>query len=202
LLELHRTRRDGTGETLLHRLEHGSTSGVTIPMRLGVNGAPARRQCTADFKIRVIDKWLRDHGATADQPATLGMGISLDELQRMNVSREAYKVLAYPLIDLRLTAADCVALVAEAGLPPAPKSACWFCPYHSLRAWHDLKRETPALFDKAVALEAMLMQRQQDNGGGAVFMHDRFQPLSAIVGDQTIMDLTPEDTCESGYCMT
>lgn len=89
-LQLHlldRRRRDGTVETLWGRLtrEEGSRS-LPIPVRMA-NGAPGTRSCTADFKIKVTGRWLRRHGATAVSPATVAVGISLDEIHRVNTRR-------------------------------------------------------------------------------------------------------------------
>ncbi|MFF0521516.1 hypothetical protein ACFYTC_22640 [Actinomadura nitritigenes] len=51
------------------------------------NGAPGTRSCTADFKIRVIGRWLKAHGASPETPATIAIGISLDEIHRANTRR-------------------------------------------------------------------------------------------------------------------
>lgn len=138
LIELHRTCRDGTPETLYGRLTREGSRSLPIPARMS-NGKPGKRACTADFKIRVIGKWLKAHGANAENPATVGVGISLDESQRANTRRaEPHEQLVYPLLDtpvgcgtgeyLRRT--DCHRIITEAGLPIPHKSACWFCPYH------------------------------------------------------------------------
>ena len=37
-----------------------------------------------------------------------------------------------------------------------PKSACWFCPFHQTARWTDMRRNRPALFDKACDLEDLL----------------------------------------------
>lgn len=81
--ELMRHRRDGSTETLMQRLNRTDTRSIPIPVRMA-NGAPGRRNCTADFKIKVIGRWLREHGATAQNPASVGIGISLDEIHRAN----------------------------------------------------------------------------------------------------------------------
>jgi hypothetical protein len=77
LVQLHRTRRDGSVETLHGRLTRPGSRSLPIPVRMS-SGAPGTRSCTADFKIAVIGKWLKAHGASASNPATVGIGISLD----------------------------------------------------------------------------------------------------------------------------
>ncbi|MFF5675091.1 hypothetical protein ACFY8S_34145 [Streptomyces hygroscopicus] len=97
------------------------------------NGAPGRRNCTADFKIKLVGRWLREHGATAEEPATVGIGISLDEIHRANRRRrEPPEVIEYPLLDLRLRRDDCERVITEAGLPVPPKSSCFFCPFRTV----------------------------------------------------------------------
>src|SRR5262245_23073751 len=83
LVELHRVptrgRHRGTIETLYGRLTRLGSRSLPIPVRMS-NGAPGTRSCTADFKVRVIGAELRRRGATVDQPATVALGISTDEI--------------------------------------------------------------------------------------------------------------------------
>jgi hypothetical protein len=112
----------------------GSRS-LPIPVRMS-NGAPGTRSCTADFKIKVIGRLLKVHGATADQPATVGVRISLDEIERVNNRRaEPYERPVYPLLDHAppLRRHDCEGVIRAAGLPVPPKSACGFFPIRSTR---------------------------------------------------------------------
>ncbi|WP_225991310.1 adenine nucleotide alpha hydrolase family protein [Actinomadura montaniterrae] len=131
--ELHRIRRDGTTETLYGRLMREGSRSIPIPVRMS-NGAPGTRSCTADFKIRVIGRWLKAHGASPENPATIAIGISLDEIHRANTRRhEAYERIVYPLLDLRIRRTDCPRIIRSAGLPVPPKSSCWFCLIWNLR---------------------------------------------------------------------
>lgn len=66
--ELDRVRRDGTTETLYGRLTREGSLSPPIPVRMS-NGAPGTRSCTVDFKVKVIAKWAKANGATADDPA-------------------------------------------------------------------------------------------------------------------------------------
>jgi site-specific recombinase XerD len=127
LRQLHRIRRDGTTETLYGRLIREGSRSIPIPVRMS-NGAPGTRSCTADFKIRVIGRWLKAHGATPTNPATIAIGISLDEIHRANTRRhQPYERIVYPLLDLHIRRTDCPRIIRSAGLPVPPKSACWFC---------------------------------------------------------------------------
>ncbi|MET8033252.1 phosphoadenosine phosphosulfate reductase [Streptomyces sp. NPDC005345] len=206
LQQLHRRRRDGTTETLWQRLNRPDTRSIPIPVRMA-NGAPGRRSCTADFKIKVIGRWLREHGATAQDPATVGIGISLDEIHRANRRRkEPHEEIEYPLLDLGLRRADCEHIIEDAGLPVPPKSACFFCPFRTVEAWKQQRRNEPELFAKSVQLEAILNVRREAIGRDAAYLTRFGLPLAdAIPADQA--ESGPGDEgggggCDSGWCMT
>ena len=79
LITLHKTFQ-GQPESLLQMMVRRERS-LPIPVRMA-NGAPGRRSCTADFKIEVVSRWQRQHGATKTNPAVAGLGISTDEIHR------------------------------------------------------------------------------------------------------------------------
>jgi hypothetical protein len=208
LVELHRTRRDGSTETLFGRLTKPGSRSLPIPVRMS-NGAPGTRSCTADFKIRVVGKWLKAHGATAENPATVGVGISLDEIQRANTRRqEPYERIVYPLLERGLRRADCYRIITRAGLPIPPKSACWFCPLHRPSAWADMRRDEPELFDRSCHLEDLLNERRAALGKDPVYLTRYGKPLDrAIPGGQlTVFDAFDahgeDELCDSGRCFT
>ncbi len=202
LIELRHIRKDGTEETLYKKLTRAGSRSTGIPIRLEGSGAPGRRSCTSEFKIRRRAVWQRRHGATRAAPAVTGLGIDIDEFHRARTdSGIETQVLEYPLIDMRLNRQDCMNIITSAGLPIPPKSSCWFCPFHRMPAWQKLKRETPELFDRAVALEIILSDRSEMLGRGKVFLNRKMIPLDQAVGDQADM-FESDDTCESGFCMT
>jgi PP-loop superfamily ATP-utilizing enzyme len=154
--QLAKTRRDGTTETLMDQLIKPEGRSIPIPVRMH-NGAPGRRACTADFKIKVVGRWLCTQGATAATPADVAIGISLDEIHRANRRRaEKHERIEYPLLDLGLRRTDCEQIIAEAGLPIPPKSACFFCPFKTVGSWHQQRLEEPELFAKSVRLEKVI----------------------------------------------
>ena len=170
LLELQKRRRTGEVDTIYGRLTRPGSSSIGIPIRLA-NGAPGNRTCTADFKILVVARWTKRQGATPENPATIGLGISLDEFQRMRKdSGIAHERLAYPLIDLRLDRSACVEIIRQAGLPVPPKSSCWFCPFHSVQVWQTMRHQQPALFAKAVELEHLLNEKRAQQGRDQVWL--------------------------------
>lgn len=202
--ELRRIKRDGSVETIYGRLTREGGRSLTIPVRMST-GAPARRSCTSDFKIRVIGKWLKEHGATPDEPATVAVGISVDEIERATSKHvEPYERVVYPLLDLRLRRNDCEQIIRAGGLPLPGKSACWFCPFHRRSAWQDMARQDLELFGRACDLETMLRERQVRNGKGPIYFTDYGKPLAEIVmrGQDTLPGMDEHPHCDNGWCMT
>jgi hypothetical protein len=201
-------RPNGKPTTLYGLLNRPHSRSIDIPMWLrkpnSKTGAPGRRGCTKQFKVKRIAAWTKKWGASAEQPATLGIGISLDEWKRVRTSGIAWQVNDYPLIDLRLTRADCVKIIEDAGLPIPPKSACWFCPFHHVSDWIELSQFHPVLFSRAIELETLLNERRSALGKDEIFMLDTLERLDVALSTKQV-DMFTEDRdlpCDSGHCWT
>lgn len=203
LVEVGRERRDGSAETLYGRLTRPGSRSLPIPVRMS-NGAPGTRACTADFKIRVIGKELKRRGASRSRPATVGIGISVDEVHRANARRcEPYERIAYPLLDLGIRRTDCERIIRSAGLPVPQKSSCWFCPFRRLESWFELRRQSPDLFVRACELEALLNRRRDALGKDHVYLTSALRPLAEAVPAGVVpLPLDEDDGCDAGWCMT
>jgi len=191
LIEIARATRDG--ETLLARTRREERS-IKIPVRMG-NGAPGARSCTEDFKRVVIRQWL------GKGKHVVGLGISFDEaIYRMrDDSGQPNIVNEYPLVDLRLSRQACANIISKAGLPEPPKSACWFCPFHTMTAWRTMRARRPEMFKRAVELEQELIAKRQALGRDPVYLSRAGTTLDLAVSDQMAFD--EGDSCASGYCM-
>ena len=126
ILELQRHKRGGEVETLYGRLTEGSQRTIDIPVRMGgdADGAPGNRNCTKDFKLKVVARWLVEHGATAEDPAEVAVGISLDEIWRAGDGKrrmEPWERVVYPLLDLHLRRNDCDRIILSEPLPGGPE---------------------------------------------------------------------------------
>lgn len=199
LIELQRTWRDGRQTTVYEDVMSDNRS-IAIPAYLG-SGSPSNRNCTGRWKIDVIARWQRQHGATVEHPAVCGLGISMDEIGRMRTdSGIKHQVLEYPLIDLRLNRRDCMRIIEDAGLPVPAKSSCYFCPFHRHAEWQEMRRTKPELFEKAVALEQRINEKRSALGLDDMYLHASLNPLDQAVGLQ--YTLFEDDACESGHCMT
>lgn len=196
LHELRQMRRDGEEETIYGRITGPRKRGNVIPAYAA--GGPMQRQCTHDFKITVVRRWIREHGATPKHPAALLLGISFDEWHRMRTGGDPrYITREYPLIDRRISRQDCLNIIARAGLPEPPKSSCYFCPFHNLRNWREIRDTQPEQFAKAIELEKIMTARQ----GRPIYLTSKKVPLAKAVGEAIQPGLFDDGVCESGYCM-
>lgn len=219
LHELRRIRRDGTTETLHGRLTRPGSRSLPIPVRMA-NGAPGTRSCTVDFKIKVIARWLKRHGASAENPATTALGISLDEIDRAKGDRpdRPYEHVVYPLLDMPagtgigqpLRRADCERIITNAGLPVPGKSACYFCPLAQPHRFAELRRDHPDLFERAAVLEDLLNHRRAELRRHPVYLTRFNRPLRdaipeaphTLFHDQSAEEFAEDIGCDGGACWT
>lgn len=203
--ELRHVNKAGQEVTLYEHMTRPGSRSIGIPVYLAGSGAPANRQCTQRWKRQVIANWCWKHGARAKKPATVMLGISMDEWQRMRSdSGYSYTRLEYPLIDKRMSRQDCLNVITRAGLLLPPKSSCWFCPFHRLSTWREMRDGSPALFQQAVSLEQLLSERKKTiskRPSDGVFLTSTGRPLIRAVGEGVQPSLFDGDACESGYCM-
>jgi hypothetical protein len=201
--ELHATLR-GEPIDLRALILRRDRKSIRIPVRGRDTGAPGKRSCTKDYKRVPIGKWLKAHGASADDPATVGIGFSTDEAHRAtNRPGEDYERPTWPLLDLRMSRQDCIALIERSGLPVPPKSACYFCPFHRPQVWAEMRRDEPELFWKSVELERVINDKRPDKD--PMYLTRFGKPLDEAIGEaqQTLFSsVEGPETCDDGYCWT
>ncbi|MFJ1994222.1 phosphoadenosine phosphosulfate reductase [Streptomyces asiaticus] len=147
----HVMKRTGEVRTLYQDLTRESSRSLKIPIRMS-NGAPGTRSCTGQFKIKVIGRELKRRGASGQRPATVGIGITLDEIHQANTRRcDPHERIEYPLLERGIRQSDCARIIRSAGLPVQLKSACWFWPFHRPEAWQEMRRTQPELFAGGVS---------------------------------------------------
>lgn len=202
---IQKTTKDGSIESLYSK-QMGQDKRAIIPVRFE-NGAPGFRECTGDFKIKVISKWLRNNGMNKDNPAVVAIGISTDEFQRIGKPKpRPNESLVYPLIDLVMSRADCQQVPLAHGLPVPGKSACFFCPFKRPQDWAEMKRDYPHLFDKSVALERRINENRKKQDKDLAWLTRFNKPLDEAI--QEAQDQLPgfesieEAGCDSGHCFT
>lgn len=144
------------------------------------------RKCTTDHKIIPI---LREARRIAEVPraakvakVTQWIGISLDEVHRMKMSREAWAKNVWPLVDMRMRRHDCLLWMERNGYPKPPRSSCVFCPYHSNAEWRRLRDEEPQAFAAAVEFERQMQDVALRDGAmiSKPYLHNSCVPLDRV----------------------
>lgn len=156
------------------------------------------RWCTDKFKRQPINKFIKSLGATKQNPVIKAMGISADEIERINGDKSQdkepkYVKLSYPLIEANLTREDCKKIIIESGLPVPVKSGCWYCPFARKEEWRRLKIDKPEYFDLAVKLEKNNVKYPKRTL--------RFSKPLELVDFNHSLDDFEEMECDSGHCM-
>ena len=176
----------------------------------GTKTAGLGRLCTADYKIKPILKEIKSRcgikRGQKDVTVTQWVGISWDEIQRMKDAREPWLQSRWPLIENRMTRQDCKEWMRDNGYPEPPRSACYYCPFHSDNEWRRLRDTQPEYFHKAVEFDADIRAKYKENDQYTkmeVYLHNSCKPLGEIDFDndidkgQQVWDFTAE--CE-GMC--
>ena len=140
-------------------------------------GAMGRRQCTREYKLDPLRRKMRALVGRNGQVQVL-IGISVDEAHRMKQSHNLWQFHTWPLIDLRMTRADCLAWMERHGYPKPPKSSCLGCPYHSDRQWQEIKDGPAEEWADVVAVDQAI--RVQPKFGLEQFMHGSCKPIDEV----------------------
>lgn len=151
-----------------------------------------RRQCTAHYKLEPIAKKLREllgrpgRAFVAPESVEIMIGISADEAARMKPPRQKFQRGHWPLLDLRLSRADCLRWLDAHGYPEPPKSSCIGCPFHSDAMWREMRDARPDEWADAVEVDRIIRDGGTQRGlRGQQFMHRSMVPLDEA-------DLTPK----------
>ena len=180
----------GRGITIIRRDLYGdmlnNPAFTPAPWRARDGSFMLRRQCTRQYKVEPIRRYLYDKYAR--ERIALMLGISVDEFHRMRDSGSKRIENVYPLVDERLTRNDCRAILERAGLTIPPKSSCWFCPYRSARSQAELLKQFTALREMAEELERRINEERRKRGKDEI----------AVLKTDTMSDQS--DFCEEGFC--
>lgn len=164
-------------------LEGGASA--VVPLFLAEPDGVLPKQCNSEFKRDVVTREvaLLLGGAPRDGIPCVEMWIGMSrepaELQRVSRNRRKYIHNRYPLIEARMTRADCKRWMAERQYPQAPKSACVYCPYRSDSEWELMRTEEPGDFAEAVGFDAR-WRGVTPEGRGSAFVHRSRKPLGQV----------------------
>lgn len=196
-IPVHRVERGDIREDVLAGRDY-----INMPVFVAAKdggAAPLTRQCTGDYKLDPIVRWLKralgakvsKSGAVLPPPAGSSavqwIGFSKDEIGRVKPSRYPWITNVYPLLDLPggadgrpgWTRADCRRHLDAAGWGETPRSACIGCPLHGNKSWRNLRDNSPEEWADAVAFdEALRTDPRVRSGAGVPYLHRSLLPLA------------------------
>ena len=191
-LQLKERQKDGKwgnkGEKYLKKIIplFGKMPDGTITGALG-------RACTEDYKIRPVNRKTKEiagwKGKKPKEPVvTTWIGISKDEIQRMKESRESWIQHRWPLIEMDMHRYHCLKWIRDKGYPEPPRSACYYCPFHSDEEWRKLRNEEPDFFKRAIDFDKQVRELSKSDKSMKMlpYLHRSCKPLSEIDFDSDI----------------
>jgi hypothetical protein len=137
-----------------------------------------------------VKRWANAQGVKA---VDTWLGISVDEMERVQRGGGKKWRERYVLIEQRMNRGDCIALVQRMGWPPAPRSSCYICPNHLQNEWVDMRENKPADWRKAVAFDKFIRIRDAN-----AFLHSDCVPLDQA--DLSEANGVLFKHCDSGMC--
>ena len=159
------------------------------------------RQCTYDYKIKVMERFVRrellgykPHQRTLalDLHAhNMHMGIMWEERRRCRESKLSLFTNRYPLVEMGWTRPLCYAYNREVWGLETKASCCLFCPFHTNYFYRYIQDQEPACYACALRVDEL------------VETHEARPPLKSKLflssSRKRLRDLTPED-CNDTQC--
>jgi len=154
---------------------HSGNGDLLIPVFTETGKLPTF--CSNEWKQRPIQRYLRGRDV---ESCDVWIGFSLDERARWERANHdtGWYQRTFPLYDMGLTRADCAVIVQDYGWPLPASSACWMCPNMDDSEWHEMKRDYPGDFAKAIELE-----KETQQWDGAVWLTKHRKPLAEVTFD-------------------
>tara|TARA_Y100001951_G_scaffold82346_1_gene70769 strand:- start:54 stop:851 length:798 start_codon:yes stop_codon:yes gene_type:complete len=145
-----------------------------------------RRQCTSEYKIKPIQKKVRElMGLESGQrgpkeiAVKMWIGISLDESVRMKPNQIKWIENIWPLINKGMYRYDCLKWMMEHGYKEPRKSACYFCPYHDNATWKNMMDHDKDSWDKVVKFDSAI-RAGLSGVTDPIFLHRSMQPIDEV----------------------
>ena len=186
----------------------------------GKKGGQTRRQCTFEYKIAPIEKYIRrglfkqkpGRPIPKDKSVTCSFGFSTDEskravkMQRQFAGKPSNWNCEFPLFheDIMMTRQDCQNYMDKLYGKPWRSSRCVFCPYQRNSHWLELKQHDPAGFDRACDVDRALREEgsiANRDMNQNIYVHESCLPLvdANLDQDQTML-FSDDDLCDQGGC--
>lgn len=151
----------------------GKKRTCSIPFwSIGANGKKAimRRNCTIDFKIMAIQKYVRYEllgyqPYQRKRPEDIGahemhIGFSVEEQQRIFNNYNPLFVNRFPLVDMSLTRADNYRYIREVWGLDTKASACCICPFHRNYFFEHLKQNHSDSYGAVIRMDNLIAEKQ------------------------------------------
>jgi len=200
-VEVHRVSKDQYGEPgCLGDYSKRGTGDLLLPVFSNIGGTASKLSafCSDKWKVVVVSNFLsREHGLTPSKYRKW-IGFSRDEtnrvLRKMNGVDYKRGLIRFPLVhDVPTRRHEAIRIVEKMGWPQPPRSRCWMCPNQSDMEWAEVQTDYPHLFERAIALDETIRQRDPN-----AFLHSTIQPLKHA--DLTAQDDLFSAGCPSGEC--
>jgi len=210
-IPIHVVTAGNLREHVLTAVASGKRSSSPPFFTMGEDGRAAiiNRSCTSNFKIIPIERKVKElmghvpgKRLPRDCRVEQWIGISGDEMQRMKRSQSPWMRFWHPLLELpypetggeasmrqhAMTRQDCLAWLKANGYPPAPRSACIGCPFHSNAEWRAIRND-PEQWADAVEFDRQI---RGFSGGSLNLLHgmrrEVFLHRSLLPLDQAPLD--------------
>jgi len=183
----------------------------------GQSPGMTRRQCTREYKIEPIERWIRSEALglakfahiPKDVVITQLFGFSTDEPQRavrmgMQFSqRNARWECEFPLLadELCMTRLQCQEYIESASGFQWRSSRCVYCPYQTNRLWQEIKTHDPAGFKRAIEVDKNMRSQDAIYSRGInnpLYVHRSAKPLHDCklnAGQTDLFDTECQDGC-------
>lgn len=149
---------------------------ATIPLRLDGSGGLIMRQCTSEYKIAPLRRWIQK--IREGRHVNLLIGISSDEVERAKQSNVKYIQNTFPLIENKIRIDQIKKYFDDNGLKKPGKSACKCCPFHSDQYWMRFKKEFPSEFQEVCDFDEII--RNYPGLKSKAFLSKHLKPLREI----------------------
>lgn len=171
---------------------------VLIPAFTTLNGGVGKKPtfCSSEWKRDVKRRWVtKEHLVVRAQD---WMGFSTDEIKRAskmikaNPGKWGYR---FPLLELRMSRGDCIALVQDMGWPKPPRSCCWMCPNMHMREWRKVMAGPDR--DKVISFEKEIRAHDKH-----IWLTDQCVPVEQADFSEANESMWGDSglECESGQC--
>jgi len=155
--------------------------GIYVPAFTLLDGRRGmlRRQCTHQWKLRWIKKWLQEN--RNGEIVEMWIGITKDEVKRARASNVRYIEHHWPLLEwdignMGMSRDDVTHWLIDRGLEVPPRSACIICPFQTDEEWQSLTDEE---FGRAVEIDDRIRNIRPK---GPIFLHSKRVPLDEALG--------------------